>query len=202
MSKSPFFVIDEFLSPLECEDIVNRSYYDFPNTEDGVPLKSVTQNVLTQNRVLPYLEDAIPAFEEYYGFEHGGILPFNIEVYPANSKQEGLRCENSWKKDGKWQRINDHDFTGIIFLKDDGIETNFDDEFEVYGSKLEFPNHVFGFTPSRGRLILFPSGPNFTNVTLSPQLGDVYQIRFQLVNMKPYQYNMANFPGNYKTWFR
>ena len=61
MNKSPFFIVPEFLSPLECEDIVNRSYFEFPNTVNGVPVKSTTQNLLTQNRILPYLEDIIPS---------------------------------------------------------------------------------------------------------------------------------------------
>ena len=202
MTKPPFFIIDEFLSPLECEDIVSRSFYEFPNTDSGVTLKSVTQNVLTQNRVLPYLEDIIPDLEAYFGFEHGGILPFNIECYPQGCKQEGLRAENSHQKEGKWMRVNDHDFTGIIFLKENGVETNFDDDFEVYGSKLEFSNHLFGFTPARGRLIVFPSAPNFVNTTISPKLGDLYQIRFQIVAMSPYNYDMKKFPGNYTTWFK
>lgn len=201
MNKPPFFVMDEFLSPLECEDIINRSYFEFPNTVNGVPVKSITQNLLTQNRVLPYLEDIIPELERYFGFEHGGILPLSIEYYPENCKQEGIRAENSMMKDGKWQRVNDHDFTGIIFLKDDSNERNFDDLFEVYGTKLQFPNHQFSFPPARGRLIVFPSAPNFVNSTISPKIGDTYQIRFQLVAIDPYKYDMNKFPGNYKTWF-
>ncbi len=201
MSKCPFFIVDQFISPLECEDIVNRSFFEFPNTVNGVPVKSVTQNLLTQNRILPYLEEIIPDVEEHFGFEHGGILPLHIEHYPAKCKQEGLRAENSYQKEGKWFRVNDHDFTGILFLKDDSTDRNFDDYFEVYGSKLEFPNHLFGFPPARGRLIIFPSAPNFVNTTISPKIGDLYQIRFQMVAMDPYHYDMRKFPGNYKTWF-
>lgn len=202
MNKPPFFILDEFLSPLECEDIVNRSFYEFPNTVNGVPVKSVTKNVLTQNRILPYLEDLIPYLESYFDFEHGGILPISIEHYPEQCKQEGLRAENSMLKDGKWQRSDENDFTGIIFLKDSSEETNFDDSFEVYGSKLQFPNHNFSFVPARGRLIVFPSAPNFNNATISPKLGDLYQIRFKIVSMDPYKYDMSKFPGNYQTWFR
>lgn len=202
MNKCPFFIVNNFLSPLECEDIINRSYYEFPNTVNGVSVKSVTQNLLTQNRILPYLEDVVSDLETYFDFEHGGILPINIEYYPQNCKQEGLRAENSMKRDGKWQRVNDHDFTGVIFLKDDSTDRNFDDSFEVYGSKLEFPNHLFGFPPARGRLIIFPSAPNFVNNTISPKIGDHYQIRFQMVAMEPYNYDMAKFPGNYTTWFK
>lgn len=202
MSKSPFFVIPNFISPLECEDIISRSHFDFPNTIEGKPIKSITQNVLTQNRILPYLEELIPTLEEYYGFEHAGILPLNIECYPQNCIQEGLRCENSWYKDGKWSRINDTDFTGIIFLKDHSTDKNFDDYFEVYGGKLEFPTHRFGFNPQRGTLVVFPSGPNFTHQTQSPKFGDLYQIRISFVPTEPYKYDMGKFPGNYTTWFR
>lgn len=201
MNKPPFFVVEDFLSPLECEDIVNRSFFEFPNMVNGVPVKSTTQNALSQNRILPYLEDIIPDLEEHFGFEHGGILPLTIEYYPEGCKQEGIRAENSMLKDGQWRRVNDHDFTGVIFLKDASTDRNFDDEFEVYGSSLQFPNHNFSFTPSRGRLIIFPSAPNFNNTTISPKLGDVYQVRFHLVAMDPYNYDRHQFPGNYKTWF-
>lgn len=201
MTKSPFFIIDDFLSPLECEDIINRSHFEFPNKENGTPIKSSTQNVLTQNRILPYLEDMIPAFEEYYSVEHGGILPFAIECYPEGCKPEGIRAENSVRRDGKWARINEHDFTGIIFLKDSSTDVNFDDYFEVYGTKLEFPTHQFGFMASRGQLIIFPSAPNFINYTVSPKLGDMYQIRFQMIMMTPYKYDMNTFSGTYKDWF-
>lgn len=200
-NKSPFFIVDNFLSPLECEDIVNRSYYEFPNIENGIPVKSSTRNVLTQNRVLPYLEDLIPSLEKYYNFEHAGILPFDIECYPQKCKPEGVRSESSMRMEGSWRRINDIDFTGIIFLKDNSSDKNFDDDFEIYGSKLEFPSHAFGFVPARGRLVIFPSAPNFINSTTSPDIGDLYQIRVQFVATEPYKYDMANFPGNYKTWF-
>jgi len=202
MNKPPFLIVNDFLSPLECEDIVNRSLFEFPNRDiDGKAIKSVTRNILTQNRILPYLDDVIDAVEDYFAVEHGGILPLMIECYPENCKQEGLRAENSVKKDGKWQRINDHDFTGIIFLKDSSTDKNFDDMFEVYGTKLEFPNHQFGFRPQRGQLIIFPSAPNFVNTTISPKIGDMYQIRFHMVAASPYHYEMNKFPGNYKTWF-
>ncbi len=201
MNKSPFFIIDAFLSPLECEDIVERSYFEFPNKENGVPVKSTTQNVLSQNRILPYLEELVPILEEYYDYEHAGILPLSIECYPENCRPEGLRSENSMKMEGRWRRVNDHDFTGVIFLKDSSSDTNFDDYFEVYGTKLEFPHHQFGFLPERGQLIIFPSAPNFVNSTTSPKLGDMYQMRFQIVGMDPYNYDMRKFPGNYSTWF-
>ena len=202
MSKCPFFIVDNFLSPLECEDIISRSNFEFPNTQNGRPVKSITQNVLTQNRVLPYLEELIPTLEEYYGFEHGGILPFNIECYPANAVQEGYRCENSYRREGEWVRTTDVDLTCIIFLKEDNsVDNNFDDLFEVYGSSLQFINHSFGFRPERGQLIVFPSGPNFVNATISPKIGDMYQLRISLVGMQPYKYDMRKFPGNVKTWF-
>lgn len=201
-TKSPFVVINDFISPLLCEDVVERSRIEFPNTENGIPVKSITQNVLTQNRILPFLEDLIPSLEKYYGFEHAGILPFNIESYPERCKQEPVRSENSeLGVDNEWKRVNDRDITGIIFLKDNCEERNFDDYFEVYGSKLEFPTHGFGIKPTRGQLILFPSAPNFINATVSPKLGELVQIRFHLVAKEPYVYDRLQFPGNYTNWF-
>jgi hypothetical protein len=201
MFKSPFFVVDNFISPLECEDIIDRSFIDFPDSEAGKPIKSITRNVLTENRILPYLDNIIPYTEKYYGYEHGGVKPFDIEYYPENCIQEGVRAENSFFHEGKWNRCNDNDFTAILFLKDSSRDINFDTDFEVYGTKLQFNNHMFGFEPTRGTLIFFPSAPNFVNTTISPKVGDLYQIRIQMVAMKPYIYDMNNFKGNYKNWF-
>lgn len=204
-TKSPFFVIDNFLSPMECEGIVERSIFEFPNMIDGVPIKSVTRNILTEELVLDYLDELIEPLEEYYGYKHVGILPFDIEHYPQQSQNEGLRCENSLYN-GRWLRVNDHELTGIIFLKDDNTGTNFDDYFEVYGAKLQFPNHRFSFHPQRGQLVIFPSGPNFLNSVIPPKIGDLYQIRFQIVGTapdgKPFVYNPAMFPGDFRSWFK
>jgi hypothetical protein len=98
-------------------------------------------------------------------------------------------------------RLYNRDFTGVIFLSDYQEQVPFDDEYEVFGGKLEFYSHKFGFNPQRGTLIIFPSDPHFINATSPIQAGDLFQIRFHITCTQPYLYNPKNFPGNYTTWF-
>jgi hypothetical protein len=198
--KSPFYIVEDFLSPQECEDIVARSFFEYPTTVDGSPIKSTTRNLLTENRILQYFTDILDDIEDYYDYEHRGILPLSIEYYPQGMVPEGFRCENS-VYDSKWRRVNDNDLTGIVFLKTSVQQANLDPATEVYGSRLEFSNHNFGFTPQIGQLIIFPSGPNFLNSTLPAKLGDMYQIRVQFVGEDKLEYNPRDFPGDYRTWF-
>lgn len=201
-SKSPFLVIDNFLTPLECELVVERSFFNFPNTDvNNFPIKSVTRNIPSEELVLDKLDQVIDVMEEYYGYEHAGVLPFDIEHYPEGAKPEGTRCENSLYN-GKWLRMNDQDFTAILFLKDENATPNFDDYFEVYGARLQFKNYNFSFHPQRGQLVIFPSGPHFLNSVIAPSVGDLYQIRMQFVGLRPYTFDPSKFPGNHTTWFK
>lgn len=97
--KSPFVVIDEFISPLHCEDIINRLNHGVPELDDaGQPLLTINLNRLSDIRILPLLEDEgglIDHLEQYYGYTHKGILPFNYEWYVAGHKNVAPRCENS-----------------------------------------------------------------------------------------------------------
>lgn len=201
-SKSPFIVIDNFLTPLECEAAVERSFFNFPNeNDDRKPIKSITRNIATEELVMEKIDSVLDIMEEYYDYEHGGILPLEVEHYPEKSIPEGTRCENSLYN-GKWLRVNDHDFTAILFLKDDNMSVNFDDYYEVYGARLQFRNYNFSFHPQRGQLVIFPSGPHFLNSVIPPSIGDLYQLRMQFVGLKPYTFDPALFPGDHTTWFK
>jgi hypothetical protein len=89
----------------------------------------------------------------------------------------------------------------VLFLSDYQESPSFDSEYEVYGGKLEFPQHAFGFNPRRGTLVLFPSDPHFINVTSDVFVGELFQSRLQLAASTPYFYDSEMFPGNYTQWF-
>jgi len=203
MNKSPFFVVEEFISPLMCEDILNRLNNNYPDMDNSDnPLKTIRYNVLSDNRLLPFLENLLDDLENYYQFEAEGILPLKYEWYVEEFKPEPPACESySYTKNG-WVRSNDVGFSGVIFLNAYNNKTPFDNEFEVYGGKLEFTNHNFGFNPKRGLLVVYPEAPNFINTTSSIKFGELTQVRFYIVPKVPYKYKMENFPGNYKTWFK
>jgi hypothetical protein len=89
----------------------------------------------------------------------------------------------------------------VLFLNDYSDDNKFDERFEVRGGKLEFPTHEFGFNPERGTAIVYPCCPNFINAVSPVEVGDSNVIRFHIIAKDEYKYDMANFPGDYTTWF-
>lgn len=202
--KSPFVVIEDFISPLECEDIVQRLNLQFPNIDkDNHSIKTVLSNKLTEIRLLPYIEEIMPNLEQYFNFKCYGITEFEFEWFPTNFKLDAPRCENSMQVRGEWIKSNGKDFCGIIFLNDYQEESPFDESYEVFGGKLEFLNHNFSFTPARGRLVIFPGNEYFINHTSSIYAGSLTQIRFHISAdpSKPFIYKPENFRGDYNSWF-
>ena len=123
-----------------------------------------------------------------------------FEWYPQGSVGEA-HAENSNFLRGKWLRTKQRDLTAVLFLSDYQDADTLEEEFEVYGGKLEFPQHKFGFNPMRGTLVVFPSDPHFINITSGVFVGDLFQARIQLAAQVPYLYQPQDFPGNYTMWF-
>lgn len=201
--KSPFIVIQDFVSPLTCEDIVSRLNNSFPETDDsGRPKKSVTTNQLSEMRLADYLDEALDLVEDHYGVTVKGVHPLEFETYPEGFPTSSAQCENSSLISGKWHRSNNRDFVGILFLTDYQDKAPFDPEFEVKGGKLQFPTHGFGFNPKRGMLVIFPGNEYFINGTSAVEVGELNQVRIYMTTPEPYQYDPDLFPGNYEVWFR
>ncbi len=201
--KSPFFVYENFISPLLCEQIVDRVDVITPNIDaDGFPTKMIRHNEESETLIYDRFKFLIPKLESYYpGFIHRGTERMGFEWYPQDMKAEHPHCESSDYLRKKWLRTRDRDLTGVLFLCDYQETLPFDNDFEVYGGKLEFPSHNFGFNPQRGTLILFPSDPHFINGTTDILAGDLFQVRFHLASKMPYIYQPVGFPGDYTSWF-
>lgn len=201
--KSPFYVIQEFIPPMLCEDIVDDLNLLTPDTDkDDNPIKSVKFNEYGQGAIFERLEPMIPQVEQYFGFEYAGTEQMAFEWLPEGCAGIDPHCENSMFLRKKWVKTRNRDITGIIFFHDYQQKTPFDTDYEVYGGKLEFIQHKFGFNPERGTLILFPSGPHFVNNSVGIKVGDLVQARIHLAAKTPYLYNPKNFPGDYRTWFQ
>jgi hypothetical protein len=117
----------------------------------------------------------------------------------ANNKPQ---CDSSNHLNGKWVQTFPRDISGYIALCNYNDNIPFDEKFEVYGGKLEFPQHQFGFNPQIGTLILHPSGPHFIHQHTTMEYGNLFYIQFFLKSEVPYLYNPTNFPGDYTTWFK
>ena len=203
MIKSPFIIFKEFLSPLECEEILNSIKIYEPNSDiDGVPLKTILRLPVVQSRLWNRFSNYFETIEDYYGIEVDQMTAIDVEWYPEDCVQEAQRCENSVFMHNHWAIVNDYDLTVIIFLKDFNKSANFDDEFECYGGELEMINHAFTVNPQRGNAIIFPSNQYFINRTVTPEYGDMFQLRFHISAVDRMQYSPENYRGNYSIWFK
>ena len=199
--KSPFFIIPNFLSPKKCEEIVDDLDFYTPDFDaDGIPLKMFKYNERHELALYDKLQTFVPQIMSYYGTDYRATETIQFEWVTEGVKPKPL-CENSNYIKKKWMRTKDRDITGMLFLSDYNDNPPFDSEYEVYGGKLEFAQHGFGFNPQRGTLIVYPSDPHFINANAAVIAGDLFQARIHIATKLPYLYNPADFPGNYTNWF-
>jgi len=200
--KSPFYVVEDFVSPQMCEDIVDILNFYAPDVDkDDNPVLTVKTHEEAEQIIYERFLLLIPKLEQYYGIQYKGMERVSFEWFPEGSRNEA-HAENSNFLRGKWLRTKQRDLTAVLFLCDYQEQDNLEREFEVYGGKLEFPQHKFGFCPSRGTLIVFPSDPHFINISSTVHVGDLFQARIQVAAQVPYIYDPKQFQGNYTVWFK
>lgn len=201
-SKSPFYIIEEFVSPLLCEEIIDACDFNVPDKDkEGHYIKTTKTCERAESIIYERLLLTLPEIQAHYQFLYKGTERMQFEWYAEEAKGE-LHSENSEFLRSKWLRCRQRDISAVLFLSDYQEQTPFDGEFEVLGGKLEFPQHQFGFNPQRGTLVFFPSAPHFINLTSEVLAGDLFQARIHIAAQTPYLYNPEQFPGNYTTWFK
>lgn len=201
MNKCPFFVAEDVISPLMCESIIDEcGFYEPDYDQYGKPIPFVRTCDTAQQMLYDKLDHIISAIEIYYSVEYKGMEPIAFEWYPQQTFGR-VRCENGQRVDRKWVRTNTRDFTAVLFLTEYQHTVPFDDEYEVYGGKLEFPTYQFSFNPTRGSIVVFPSDPHFINATSLVLAGDAIQARLQIVCSTPFVYRPQDYQGSFSTWF-
>lgn len=199
--KSPFLVVEELLSPLQCEQVIDDLDLLFPDVDaDDHPIKKIVYNEPAEAMIYERVSPLFPQFEQYYNIKYKGTEPISFEWYPETSTGQ-FSCENSRYLRKKWVRTENRDLTAIVFLSDYQPTTPFDNDYEVYGGKLEFPQWGFGFNPIRGTMVVFPSDPHFINITTQIQAGELYQARIQMAAERPFTFDPKLYPGDYRVWF-
>jgi hypothetical protein len=199
--KSPFYIVENFISPLLCEDIVDMLNFITPNVDkDGREIKTIKTCQQAELIIFDRIRGLIPQLQEYYNIQYKGTEEISFEMIPCNSTPV-VHIENSSFARGKWVKTKQRDLTAVLFFCDYQDQPPLE-EFETYGGKLEFPQHGFGFNCARGTLIIFPSDPHFINTNSQIHVGDLYQARIQIAATQSFIYNPQNFPGNYTTWFK
>ena len=188
MLPSPFYVIEDFISPFQCERFISLNASGKSQTIQklnggGIPLiensfADHTESI--QNRFNCILSESIDStFIQLKENSTGGSTPPAIPGW-MNSRK-------------KWFRTENIDFVGIIPLKTFSSDVPMDTRFEVYGGKIEFQNFNFSILPERGSLILIPSAPNFIH-SISPILFGTFEyIQILLSTTEPWVYNSELF---------
>lgn len=200
--KSPFYVVQDFISPLLCEELIDLCDFNVPDTDkEGNEVKTTRTCEPAENIIYERLLRILPDIQTYYDIQYKGTERIMFEWFPEGSHGQFV-CENSEHLRGKWLRVRNRDLTAVLFMTDYQEKVPFEQDFEAYGGKLEFVQHQFGFQPNRGTLVIFPSDPHFINITSRLMAGDLYQARIQMVAKAPYIYNPLDFPGDYRVWFK
>lgn len=204
-SNSPFYIIQDFISPIKTEQVIDSLMCYEPDTDnEGFATKNTRTNDASEELIYMALQPYVPTLEQHYGITYKGTERVMFEWYPHGCAAQAPRCENASyvkRSDGSaWVRDRERDLTCVLFLSDYQDDAPFDSDYEVYGGKLEFPQHQFGFNPQRGTLIVFPSDPHFINVTADIAFGDMFLARFHIAATQPFVYDPKKFPGDYNTW--
>ena len=204
MNHSPFHVVENFISPLQCERLVKGLALSHPNySENNEPMKYERfMPPEFSGSILSELDALSPLLEQRFGAEVVGVPSLLFQQYWENSKApaEGMRCENSVYKRKKWEKVKDVDLVGFLWLKSYHDAVPLDPRVEVYGGKLEFPGYNFSLTPVAGTLVVFPATPHFVNAMSHVMLGTLEQVKICL-RLKDWVYEAKNFPGTYQEWF-
>lgn len=206
--KSPFHVVEHFISPAVCDALRDEYAINFPSlTEQGKPLKH--ERLLepaTVGALRDRLQEHVPAIEERYD---GAVVNMETPHFEQWFESPELpckhhSCENSRYLRKKWVKHRDIDLVGYLWLKDFNSGVPLDPRFETYGGKLEFPAYNFSLVPQRGTLVLYPAGPHFITAISPVLVGSLEQVRIT-IKLKSengiWLYQPQSFPGSYAQWF-
>lgn len=208
MIHSPFHVIEDFISPLRCEELISELALKVPDRdESGTPLKFeriVPQH--TAGDILSELDAVSPLIERRYSASIYGEPQVSFQQFFENPAAPALaHTAEGWKYlRKKWTKVKDVDLVGFIWLKSYHATTPLDPRFEAYGGKLEFPAYNFSLTPVRGTLVLFPATPHFVHAMSHMMLGSMEQLKISIrlrAEGLPWTYVPSSYPGTYQEWF-
>lgn len=210
MIRSPFFVIEDAVSPAKCDIIIKELGLKVPSLgEDGKPLKH--ERLVKDAELITYIQDAIQSrlgeMEQRY---NGAIKNFETPLFQqyfenAERPAEMHGCDNAKFLRKKWVKVKDTDLVGYLWLKDYNNSVPLDPRFETYGGKLEFPAYDFSLVPQRGTLVFFPGGPHFITAASPVLVGSLEVVKVSLKlhtpDGAPWLYQPQNFGGTYQDWF-
>ena len=198
--RSPFFIIDEAISPMQCEQIADSAEFLYLDVnKSSQPIMTTKHTELAHALVSQVLASHRTEIEEHYQLAITNTEPTRVQWADETVNPVAV-CDNSTRIKDKWLRVHNRDLTALVFLSDYNDKVPFDGEFEVYGGKLEFPSHNFGFNPVRGTMVIYPCDPHFTHVFSKIGMGELF-ITKTFIQLDPMLiYSPKNFPGSWQQW--
>lgn len=210
MINSPFFVIEDAVSPAKCELIIQQLGINVPSLDaSGRPIKH--ERLIKDAELVLLIQDAIQsnlaALEHRYDAH---IKNFETPVFRQYFENPGVpaelhSCDNARFMRKKWVKVKDTDLVGYLWLKDYNSGVPLDPRFETYGGKLEFPAYDFSLVPQRGTMVFFPGGPHFITAISPILVGSLEVVKVSLKLHKddgsPWLYQPTAYPGSYQEWF-
>lgn len=199
--KSPFLVFQNFISPKQCEIMVNQLDFGSPDVDQyNKPLKTIRHHAPSERLIFSKLQPLMGKIFAHFNCQYKGTEPMIFEFLAQQYKDNPISDNSNFIKN-KWVKTKNRDFSGVLFLSDYNNSPPLDTDYEVYGGKREYPQHGFGFKPERGTLIIHPAGPHFIHVHTMIKAGDLFQVVIFFTSKNPYIHQPKNFPGTYKNWF-
>jgi hypothetical protein len=191
---------------MKCDELRQSIDFIMPDVDiKGNPQLKAVDNISNsqlQNATQQLQQLIIDKVEHYYNVECDSTIKHSVlEWYPSGYKEPKFKSENSEYLREKWVKVRDNDFTCVIMLNDYQDTPPIDDDYEIYGGKIEFPQHGFGFNNKVGTLVVFPSGPHFINAVAPVNMGNLKIAKFYVKTKSLYLYQPSDFPGDYTNWF-
>ncbi len=199
---SPFYIVQEFLSPQQCENIIKLCNFKVAQKDHEENFVKTSQKCESaEQTVYQRFRQLYPALEKHYGMKIKGTSVMSFDWYPEGFKVSKPVCDNSSYVVSKWMKTHARDLSGILFLNDYQNRVPLDEKTESFGGQVEFPQHKFTFNNQRGTLIVFPSGPQFIQYVTPVHIGNAYMVKFFVVAEQMWIFDPKKFPGNYLKWF-
>lgn len=186
---SPFFIIEDFISPLQCEKILQSNFL----ANDTGSIRILNEGVVpvVKNSILDYKDE----ISERYSAQLSEDVKCLFIQTRENAGVPAIRPQiDGWEPQRrKWIKNKNIDLVGIIPLKTYCDNVPIDVSFEVYGGKLEMINFNFSILPERGSLILMPSAPNFLYAISPVNFGTLEFIKVYCRFEDPWTYTASSY---------
>ena len=188
--QSPFFVVEEFISPLQCDRILAACKTD-KLSESTTQILDLGKHRILVNSLTDYTDEISQRYASQVNEDFRAVI---IQCPELPNKPAIPPTIEAWEiSRRKWVKTKNYDLVGFIPLKSYSDDVPIDINFEVYGGKIEMLNYNFSIMPTRGSMIIMPATPNFKYAFSPVDFGTLEFIKIHIRLADGWQYNPAMF---------